>query len=546
MILFRVPDSSNPIIGNFKIKFIDDLVKVGIVIGVIIFTGVIFSLRRLKAWLLSIQNPVVLTLVLLFFRDDVDAADNEDEWKEVWFPHDGHMALGVGKIIYQNLPRITLSIQDRTFFKNEAILEAMNNVKEKKSALHLMGLVGEGSVHSYMEHLQAIIEMATQQQLENVYIHAFTDGRDSPPNAGTKSIMNLQNKLKTYGVGKIATIGGRNWAMDRNNNWDRVEKAYRAMTEGKGDQCEDPIAYMQEAYAKGLTDEYIEPAVVMENGAPVGLIKDNDSVIFFNFREDRARQITKAFVLPGFTNFERELLKIEFVTMTEYEKDLPVHIAFAPEKVEGGLGEVLSKNKKQQMRIAETEKYAHVTYFFNGGKEDPWPGEDRVLIPSPAVSKFDEAPEMNAALVTEKILEALENRKYDFILVNYANADMVGHTGNEAACKEAVKTVDKAMSLLIPAVLKQGGCLLITADHGNIEEIKNFHTGQVDTEHSSNPVPLWFVSPDNHREKKGEEIVRQQSEVGGLLSDIAPTVLELMEISKPEGMNGESLLSLLK
>ena len=292
-------------------------------------------------------------------------------WGECGNSEVGHMALGAGKIIYQNLPRITLSIQDRTFFKNEAILEAMNNVKEKKSALHLMGLVGEGSVHSYMEHLQAIIEMATQQQLENVYIHAFTDGRDSPPNAGTKSIMNLQNKLKTYGVGKIATIGGRNWAMDRNNNWDRVEKAYRAMTEGKGDQCEDPIAYMQEAYAKGLTDEYIEPAVVMENGAPVGLIKDNDSVIFFNFREDRARQITKAFVLPGFTNFERELLKIEFVTMTEYEKDLPVHIAFAPEKVEGGLGEVLSKNKKQQMRIAETEKYAHVTYFFNGGKEDP-------------------------------------------------------------------------------------------------------------------------------------------------------------------------------
>jgi 2,3-bisphosphoglycerate-independent phosphoglycerate mutase len=303
---------------------------------------------------------------------------------------------------------------------------------------------------------------------------------------------------------------------------------------------------LQDSYANEITDEYIEPIVIMEDGKPVATVQDGDSVIFFNFREDRAREITKAFVLPGFEGFKRELLKIDFVTLVEYERDLPVGIAFPPITLEGGLGQILSENKLKQLRIAETEKYAHVTYFFNGGKEQPWPGEDRVLIPSPSVSKFDEAPEMSAALVTEKILDAIEEEKYDFILVNYANADMVGHTGNEAACVIAVQTIDKNLAMLIPAVLKKGGCLFITADHGNVEDIKNYRTGQIDTEHSSNPVPLWFITADNHREKKSEEIVRQQSEVGGLLSDIAPTVLALLGIQKPEDMNGESLLPLLK
>ncbi|MEI7620919.1 MAG: 2,3-bisphosphoglycerate-independent phosphoglycerate mutase [Candidatus Moraniibacteriota bacterium] len=467
-------------------------------------------------------------------------------WGESGNSEVGHMALGAGRIVYQNLPRITLSIQDRSFFENEAFVKVMKGVKERGSDLHLMGLIGQGSVHSYMEHLYAILEMAKQQELKNVFIHAFTDGRDSPQTSGTKVISELQSHLKTIGVGKIASLSGRNWGMDRNNNWDRVEKAYRLLTEGKGIQATDPIACLQDSYAKEITDEYIEPAVILENGKPVAVIKDGDGVIFFNFREDRARQITKAFVLPEFDGFQRTLLKIDFATLVEYEKDLPTEVAFPPIILTGGLGGVLSQHSLKQLRIAETEKYAHVTYFFNGGKEDPWLGEDRLLVPSPAVSKFDEAPEMSAAIVTEKIVHAVESGKYDFILANYANADMVGHTANKEACAIAVKSVDKSLSVIIPSVLKAGGCLLITADHGNVESIKNFQTGEPDSEHSSNPVPLWFVTADNHREKKSEEIVRQQNEVGGLLSDIAPTILEILGIKKEEDMNGESLLPLLK
>ena len=467
-------------------------------------------------------------------------------WGESGNSEVGHMALGAGKIVYQNLPRITLSIQDRSFFKNEALLKIMTSLKEKGGDLHLMGLIGQGSVHSYMEHLYAILEMAKEQNLSNVFIHAFTDGRDSPQTSGTKVVSDLQAHLKSIGIGKIASLSGRNWGMDRNNNWDRVEKAYRLITEGKGIQTTDPIACLQESYAKEVTDEYLEPSVIMENGKPVATVKDGDSIIFFNFREDRARELTKAFVLPGFEDFKRTQLKIQFATLVEYEKDLPVSVAFPPIILTGGLGGVLSQHNLKQLRIAETEKYAHVTYFFNGGKEDPWPGEDRVLVPSPAVSRFDESPEMSAALVTEKIISAVEAEKYDFILANYANADMVGHTANMQACTIAVKSIDKSLSMLIPAVLKKGGCILITADHGNVEEIRNFQTGQPNTEHSSNPVPLWFITPDNHREKSLEEITRQQNEVGGLLSDVAPTILEIMGIQKADDMNGESLLPLLK
>ena len=468
-------------------------------------------------------------------------------WGECGNSEVGHITLGAGKIIYQNLPRISLSIQDGTFFENPVFLKAVQNVKTKKGKLHIMGLISTGSVHSHLEHLYAILEMAQKQGVGDVYIHAFTDGRDSPPTSGTKTIQNVQDKLKTIGVGKIASVCGRNWAMDRNNNWDRVEKAYVMLTEGKGEQIEDPIKYMQDSYVKGITDEYLEPGVICENGKPVALVEDNDSVIFFNFREDRARELTTAFSVPGFEKFPRKKqLGIEFVTMTEYEKDLPVDVVFPKEEVHNGLGEILSRSKKKQLRISETEKYAHVTYFFNGGKEDPWADEDRILIPSPSVSRFDESPEMSAPQITEKILEALDQNKYDFIMVNYANADMVGHTGNEKACIEAVKSLDKVLSLLIPAVMKIGGCLLITADHGNIEELKDPNTGQVNTEHSTNPVPLWYVTPENHKNKSAEEIRQDETEVGGLLSDIAPTVLDLLDIEEPKEMSGESLLGILK
>lgn len=468
-------------------------------------------------------------------------------WGECGNSEVGHMALGAGKIIYQDLPRITLSIQDGTFFKNDMLLAAMKNAKEKNSALHFMGLIGDGSVHSHREHLYALLEMAKKEKIENVFIHIFTDGRDSPPNSATKSIKELQDKMRLNNIGKIASVCGRNWAMDRNNNWDRVEKAYRLLTEGKGELIGDPIKYLQDSYAKEIFDEYIEPAAVAENQKPVALVKNNDSVIFFNYREDRSRELTKAFILPGFDNFKRDKrLKLEFVTMTEYEKDLPVSVAFPPEEIKDGLGETLSKNKIKQLRIAETEKYAHVTYFFNGGKEQPWPGEDHILVPSPVVPRFDQTPEMSAPQITENLIEAVKSGKYGFVLANYANPDMVGHTGNEKASIEAVQAVDKSLSLIIPVILEAGGCLLVTSDHGNVEEVKNFHTGQRDTEHSSNPVPFWFIASNNHREKKVEEIVRKQNEVGGLLSDIAPTILEIMGIKKPETMNGESMLPILK
>jgi len=468
-------------------------------------------------------------------------------WGECGNSEVGHITLGAGKIIYQNLPRISLAIQDGSFSKNKTLLGIFQKTLANKSRLHLMGLVGTGSVHSYLDHIFALVEMAKEQGIENIFIHAFTDGRDSAPTSGVNTIQDMKNKLENLGVGKIATVCGRNWAMDRNNNWDRIEKAYLMLTEGKGEQIEDPIKYLQDSYVKGVTDEYLEPGVINEGGKPVALIENNDSVIFFNFREDRARELTAAFTVPGFEKFLRKKqLKLEFATMTEYEKDLPVDVIFSKEEIHNGLGEVLSTNKKKQFRISETEKYAHVTYFFNGGKEDPWPDEDRVLIPSPSVSKFDESPEMSSPKITEKILEAIEQKKYDFILVNYANADMVGHTGNEKACIEAVKSLDKSMSLIIPAVLKVGGCLLITADHGNIEELKNSNTGQINTEHSTNPVPLWYVNPDNNKNKTPEEIKKDETEIGGLLSDIAPTILDILGVEKPAEMGGESLLPILK
>lgn len=458
----------------------------------------------------------------------------------------GHMALGAGKIVYQNLPRITLAIQNRELSKNEALQKIVENVKKNNSSLHLMGLVGEGSVHSYAEHLYALVEFAREQGIANVFIHVFTDGRDSPQTSGVRSISVLENKLSLIGAGKIASLCGRNWAMDRNNNWDRIEKAYRMLTDGTGIQAENPAQCLQESYSRGITDEYIEPSVIMENGKPIATIKDGDSVVFFNFREDRARQLTQAFAVDEFDKFTRQKLEITFATMTEYEKNLPVLVAFPPEVVKEGLGELLSKHKLKQLRIAETEKYAHVTYFFNGGKEDPWPGEDRILVPSPAVAHYDLSPEMSAKLVTEKTVAAIKEDKYDFILINYANADMVGHTGMEQACRIAVQTIDECLSVLIPTVLQKGGSLFITSDHGNIEDIRNYHTGQVDTEHSTNPVPFWYISPTNHYQKTPEEIALAQSEVGGLLSDVAPTILEVMGLEKPESMSGESLLSILK
>lgn len=458
----------------------------------------------------------------------------------------GHMTMGAGRIIYQNLPRIALSIQDRSFFENPVLIEAINQVKEKKSRLHLMGLVSSGSVHSHRDHLLALLRLAKEQGLGQVAVHAFTDGRDSSPTAGLTQIQELQREMQLVGIGEVNSLCGRHLAMDRNNNWDRIEKAYRMLTEGVGDTTDDPVLFLEQSYAKGVTDEFIEPTLVVKNGAPV-TIQDGDAVVFFNFREDRARELTKAFALPDFDGFpKKKQLDIYFATMTEYEKNLPIHIAFPPEDVHDSLGETLSKAGLTQLRIAETEKYAHVTYFFNGGNEKAFSGEDRILIPSPTVAHFDEQPEMSAPAVTDMLIQKIQENTYDFILVNYANPDMVGHTGNEEASIQAVEATDKSLSKIIPVILKAGGAMIITSDHGNVEEMINPLTGEKDTEHSTSPVPLWYITPTNHREKNAEEMMREQNEVQGLLSDVAPTVLDILGIPKPGVMNGTSLRPLLE
>jgi len=464
-------------------------------------------------------------------------------WGEPGNSEVGHLTLGTGQTLYQNLPRITMSIQNGEFFKNTAFLGAIEHAKKNNSAVHIMGLLGKGGIHSNVDHLYGLLELMRDQNLDRVYLHIFTDGRDCAQTSGADCVIELQKRIADYGVGHIATIGGRYYGMDRNNNWDRVKLAYDAMTEGIGNQIEDPIEYLKKSYKKEVFDEYLEPAVIIENGKPVATITDNDALIFFNFREDRAREITKAFVLPGFNKFKKKPLKnLHFVAMIQYEADLPVSaIAFPVVEVDTCLGGVLAKNKLAQLRIAETEKFAHVTYFFNGGNEEPFPLEDRAIIPSKDVPRFDEAPEMSAKEITKKVCEFIQKEKYDFVLINYANADIIGHTGNEDAAISAVETVDNCLEELVREVLLKNGCLLITADHGNVEEMINLKTGEKNTEHSANPVPLWFITSENHQESNGTYTF----EVSGLLSDIAPTIIDLLNIKKPNKMSGESLLPFL-
>jgi 2,3-bisphosphoglycerate-independent phosphoglycerate mutase len=468
-------------------------------------------------------------------------------WGEPGNSEVGHLTLGTGQTLYQNLPRITMSIQNGEFFKNEAFLGAIEHAKKNNSAVHLMGLLGKGGIHSNVDHLYGLLEMMRDQKFDRVYLHIFTDGRDCAPTSGVECLLELQKRIDSCRVGRIATIGGRYYGMDRNNNWDRIQFAYDAMIKGAGQQIEDPIEYLNKSYKKDVFDEYIVPAVIMKDGKPIATISDNDALIFFNFREDRARQIAKSFTVADFDKFERKRINnLHFVSMVQYESDLPVSdIAFPIVEVNTCLGKILSGQKLTQLRIAETEKFAHVTYFFNGGNEDPFPLEDRVIIPSKDVARFDEAPEMRAQELTDKVCEFVEQEKYDFIVLNYANADMIGHTGNKEAAITAVETVDKCLEKLIKAILSKNGCLLITADHGNAEEMISLKTGEKNTEHSTNPVPLWFITPENHSGGKAQDS-EANLEVSGLLSDIAPTILELFNIKKSKEMTGESLLPFLK
>lgn len=439
----------------------------------------------------------------------------------------GHTNIGAGRVVYQELTRITKSIQDGDFFTNEALVGAMENCKKNSSALHLMGLMSDGGVHSHNTHLYGIMELAKRSGVDKVYIHCFMDGRDVPPTSGKDYLAELYEKCDEIGVGEIATVMGRYYAMDRDNRWERVVKAYKAITEGEGVKFDCACKMMEESYANDVTDEFIVPAV-SEKAVPV---KDNDSIVFFNFRPDRAREITRAFVDPAFSGFEREQLKgLYYVCMTQYDATMPnVHVAFKPESLENTFGEYISDKGLKQLRIAETEKYAHVTFFFNGGVEKQYPGEDRILVKSPAVATYDLQPEMSAYEVTDKLLAAIDSDKYDAIILNYANCDMVGHTGVFDAAVKAVEAVDTCVGKIVDAVAAKGGVTLITADHGNADKMYEAD-GSPFTAHTTNPVPFIVVGyPCELRE-------------GGRLCDIAPTMLKIMGLEQPKEMTGVSII----
>jgi len=470
-------------------------------------------------------------------------------WNEAGNSEVGHLNIGGGQIVYQYLPRISLEIRDGKFFKNQALLKATEHTKKNNSTLHLMGLISSGNVHSYLDHILALLELAKQEKIEKIRIHGFTDGKDAPLQEAKEIINKIQKKLKEPDW-KIATLIGRFFAMDRNDNWSRTEKTYNLLTQGIGEKTQDLIKKLEELYDQDITDSNIEPIVVVdENQEPIGNIKENDSIIFFNFREDSARQITKSFVMQDFNKFSVQPFKnIFFCSMTRYEKNLTVDsIAYLPVEVKNHLTEILSNAGKKIMKIAETEKYAHVTYFFNGTKEEAYPGEVQKLIKSKVVSHYDKSPEMQATKVTDTVIQGIKE-KYDLIIVNYANPDMISHTGNMKAVIRAVEIVDKELGRLI-SMAKYGECILmVTSDHGNAEELINLETGEIFTEHSTNPVPFYLIDKNLKLEelKSDEEIKDTIIEPQGILADIAPTILDIMDIKQPDEMTGRSLLGFLK
>jgi 2,3-bisphosphoglycerate-independent phosphoglycerate mutase len=449
----------------------------------------------------------------------------------------GHTNIGAGRIVYQELTRISRSIQDESFFENKAFLAAVGNCRRHGSTLHLMGLLSDGGVHSHLEHLFALLELAKRNNLTDVVVHAFYDGRDVAPDSGLGFTKALVAKMERLGVGRLGSQSGRYYAMDRDNRWERTAEAYRAIVVGDGRRTEDPVGAMADSYESGVTDEFVLPLTDTKDGVPAGLVRENDSIIFFNFRPDRARQLTRAFMQPDFTGFPLPYGKFPlcFVTMTEYDRtfaDWPgLHVAFEPEDLTNTFGEIISKHGLKQLRIAETEKYAHVTFFFNGGREIPYEGEDRALIASPKVATYDLMPEMSAPEVTSEMIKRVKSGQYDVIILNYANCDMVGHTGSLEAAIRAVETVDACVGEVVEAVLAEGGALLLTADHGNAEQMIDPVTGGPFTAHTTFPVPLLLIGADEKCSLRS-----------GRLADLAPTMLEILGIPKPAEMTGESLL----
>ncbi len=460
----------------------------------------------------------------------------------------GHLNIGAGRIYYQTLPRINKAIQGGDFFENKALLSAIEQAKKNKSALHLIGLVSPGNIHAAQDHLFALLELCKKEKIKKVFIHACLDGRDTGAQTAKDFIGLLQEKMKKLKIGKIATLSGRYYAMDRDNRWDRIEKAYNAMALGVSDEyASDPIKAIDESYKKKVFDEEFVPTVIGKEGSPTTTIQPKDACIFFNFRPDRARELTKAFVLPAFEKFKRTYLKgLHFVTMTEYEKDLPVTVAFPPVVITNCLAEVISNQGLKQFHIAETEKYAHITFFLNGTIEEPFKGEERKIVPSPKVASYDKAPEMSAPQITKEVVKAIESDTYDVIMLNYANADMVSHTGNFAAAKKGIEAVDKGLGEIADHVLAKGGVMVITADHGNGEEMVNLQTGDKVKEHSTNIVPLFIISSElkGHAGPSGDPPNGDLSLLNpvGMLADVAPTILKFLNIPKPDEMTGRALM----
>lgn len=446
----------------------------------------------------------------------------------------GHLNMGAGRIVYQDLTKITKAIQDGDFFENKALLAACENVKANDSSLHMFGLVSDGGVHSHNEHIYGLLELAKRQGIEKVYVHCFLDGRDTPPASGKEYVEQLEEKMKEIGVGQVASVMGRYYAMDRDNRWERVEKAYNALVKGIGETAQSGPAGIQASYDAETTDEFVLPTVVMKDGAPVATIKDNDSIIFYNFRPDRAREITRVFCDDNFEGFNRgPRVKTTYVCFTEYDVTIEnKQVAFVKEEITNTFGEFLAEKGLKQARLAETEKYAHVTFFFNGGVEEPNEGEDRILVKSPKVATYDLQPEMSAYEVCEKLVESIKSGKYDVIIINFANPDMVGHTGVEAAAIKAIEAVDECVGKAVDAVKDVDGQMFICADHGNAEQLIDDETGEPFTAHTTNPVPFILVNADPAYKLRE----------GGCLADIAPTLIELMGLEQPAEMTGKSLL----
>lgn len=446
----------------------------------------------------------------------------------------GHLNMGAGRIVYQELTRITKEIEDGAFFKNPVLLKAIENVKKNNSDLHLYGLLSDGGVHSHITHLYGLLELAKREGVDRVYVHCFLDGRDTSPTSGKGFIEDLEAKMKEIGVGKVASICGRYYVMDRDNRWDRVESAYRALAYGEGEKAESAVKAISDSYAQEKTDEFVLPTVIEENGAPVATVKDKDSIIFFNFRPDRAREITRTFCAEEFDGFDRGARRdVTYVCFTEYDVTIPnKEIAFQKVELENTFGQYLAAHGKTQARIAETEKYAHVTFFFNGGVEEPNPGEERILVNSPKVATYDLQPQMSAPEVCDKLVEAIGSGKYDVIIINFANPDMVGHTGVMDAAVKAVETVDRCVERAVDALLKADGQMFICADHGNVEQLIDYETGGSFTAHTVNPVPFILVNYDPAYTLKE----------GGCLADIVPTLIEMMGMEQPKEMTGKSLL----